>query len=155
MISVVELLAFYTWMHFLSVFLLSFLRFSIASTLYSSGYAYWFVDYWPLCTLSKQPEWWSHECWVTFNKKVLYFFVTYDKDILCKKSCKFLHFFFFVFPIALLRIHWHNWLIRWLLNLDINLESSGREREMALCHPGPDVYLYINAQSFVFSWCWT
>ena len=128
----------------------------MASTLYCSGYANWFLDYQPLCTLSKLPDWWNHECWVTFNKMVLYITGFFICDLwqgyTLQKTISISTLFSLLFPNALLRIPWHNWPIRWLLNLDINLESNGREGEMAFCHPDPDVYLYINVQSFVFNW---
>lgn len=54
-----------------------------------------------------------------------------DKDIPCRKSCKFLLFVFFCVSSCFVENTSANWPIGWLLNLDINLESSGREREMA------------------------
>lgn len=56
--------------------------------------------------------------------------------MLCRKSFQCL-LFSFAFPNALLRILWCTWTIRWLLNLDINLESSGSEKKMALCSTWP------------------
>ena len=150
-----ELLAFYMWIHFLSAFLSSFFRFSIASTLYCSGYAYWFLDYWPFCTLSNyqndeimNAEWHLIKWHYILQFSYLWFMT---RIYYAENHFSFHLFFSFVFPNALLKIPWHNWPIRWLLNLDINLDSSGRKGETVLCHPGPDVYLYVNVQSFVFS----